>query len=79
MSWFSQSQSGCCMYGCLIPLIQMGGFEIMRPMMNKYGCLIPLIQMGGAEIMRPMMNKWEETRTISKPNTENVTATGNRR
>ena len=44
-----------------------------------YGCLIPLIQMGGAEIMRPMMNKWEETRTISKPNTENVTATGNRR
>ena len=42
-----------------------------------YGCLIPLIQMGRAEIMRPMRNKWEETRTISKPNTENVTATGN--
>ena len=37
----------------------------------------PYLPIGGAEIMWPM--KWEDTRTITKSNTENVAATGNRR
>ena len=39
----------------------------------------PYLPIGGAEIMWPMRKKWEETRTITKPNIENVAATGNRR